>query len=411
VTRRWVPPAVTLAVRAALALLLPAEPRWDGYFYARYARRLADGLGYVDLYPRGPRPTAFYPVGYPAALSAALRAVSAPQGAVVALNLAASLVACLAAMVLGQHLGDRRTAVRAGLVYALLPGPALWCLAAMTETLTGALLALGVTLLVHGWNTRPADAPPPSPAAGPFVAVLGGFVLGLAALVRPPSLGLLVAPLALRGPWARRVAFTLLLGLGAGLAVGPWTARNCARLDACALVSTNGGSNLLIGTFSDAHGGYRRPVAADGCEEVRGEVARDRCMSARARRRIVAQPGAWLVNSAWKLAITFGWEHDPVSYVSPWPLQRWPSRGALAAVALCTLSWWALVALSLRGARARLDHPVTRAVAVAALGLVATHALFLGADRYHLVLAPLLAPLAALAWRPRVADGPASQAC
>lgn len=410
-TRPWVPPAVTLAVRAALALMLPAEPRWDGYFYARYARSLADGLGYVDHYSRGLRPTAFYPVGYPAALSAALRVVSDPQRAVMALNLVASLVACVAAMALGQRLGDRRTAVRAGLVYALLPGPALWCLAAMTETLTGALLALGVAMLLWGWDERPAETPPSSPARGLAVTVVGGFVLGLAALVRPPSLGLLVVPLALRGPWARRVAFTVLLGLGATVAVGPWTARNCARLDACALVSTNGGSNLLIGTFSDAHGGYRRPVAADGCEEVRGEVARDRCMSARARRRIAAQPGAWLVNSAWKLAITFGWEHDPVSYLSPWPLQRWPKRGALGAVALCTLGWWALVACALRGARAARDNPVTRAVAVAALGLVATHALFLGADRYHLVLAPLLAPLAALAWRSCAPDRPPSQAC
>lgn len=397
-TPRWVPPAITLAVRAALAMLLPAEPRWDGFFYARYARSLAEGLGYVDHYARGPRPTAFYPVGYPAALSAVLRVVSDPQRAAVTLNLAASVVACLAVMSLAQRLGDRRTALRAGLLYALLPGPALWCLAAMTETLTGALLALGVALLLWGWDAGPGDAPP-RPYARALRTALSGFVLGLAALVRPPSLGLLIAPLTLRGGRLRRVASTLALCVGAALAVVPWTARNCARLDACALVSTNGGSNLLIGTFSDARGGYRRPVASDGCDDVRGEVARDRCMSARARQHILSNPGAWLVNSAWKLVITFGWEHDPVSYLAPWAPAWRPTPGVLAGVVLCTLSWWALLALGLRGAQSQRDHPATRALVVAVLSIVATHALFLGADRYHLVLAPLLAPLAALAWR------------
>ncbi len=388
-TRAWIPPAVTLAVRAALALSLDARPRWDGFFYARYAEALAHGRGYVETLHPPDRPTAFYPVGYPAALSAALRLLGDPQRAVVGLNLAAALVGCLVVMHLGTTLADRPTGWRAGMLYALLPGPALWSLAAMTETLTGTLLALAAALLLrshHAQGSRPLRGLP---------AALGaGVTLGLAGLVRPPSLALLVAPWALPLAWTRRLVLAATLCLGAALAVGPWTARNCARLDACALISTNGGSNLLIGTFPEARGGYRRPRPDDGCDRVDGEVHRDRCMARVARGRIVRDPWTWLRSGLWKLAITFGWEHDPVSYLWPWPPRGLPPVGVIGAVMACTLSWWALVVLALRGALVARGSAAVRVIAVAAFGVVATHGVFLGADRYHLVLVALLCPLA-----------------
>jgi len=390
----WVPPAVTVAVRALLALSIPAEPRWDGFFYARYAAALVRGLGYIHPELATPRPTAFYPVGYPAALAAAMHLLGDPQRAVVGLNLVAALLACLATMHLGRSLGDRTTGWHAGMLYALLPGPALWCLAAMTETLTGALLALSAALLLgaHAAQHRPGRALP--------FALGAGVSLGLAGLVRPPSLAFLAAPLVLPLAWSRRIVLTAALCLGAAVTVAPWTARNCARLDGCALVSTNGGSNLLIGTFSEAHGGYRRPGPGDGCDRVRGEVSRDRCMARVARHNIVAHPGRWIRNGVWKVAITFGWEHDPVSYLWPWAPHGWPPWRVLAATLACTLGWWLLVGGALQGARAATGAPGVRVVGVAVLGVVAAHAIFLGADRYHLVLVPLLTPLAARGWRP-----------
>ena len=62
--------------------------------------------------------------------------------------------------------------------------------------------------------------------------------------------------------------------------VSPWTVRNCRTLERCALVSTNGGSNLAIGAVHRAHGGYLPVGRADGCVDIRGETNRDRCWNA-----------------------------------------------------------------------------------------------------------------------------------
>lgn len=385
---------LTLATRAALVAATREPPRWDGHFYARYAEALARGLGYVEVAPgAAPRPTAFYPVGYPAALAAAMRAVGDATVAMALVNLVASLTAAAALTSVAARAGGERAATRAAVLYALYPGAVLWCGAAMTETLHGALLALSLAATALPRTDR-------SRGVGAFAA---GAALGAATLVRPQSL--LLLPLAsLGGRSLRGRALALLLSaLGAAAVVAPWTARNCATLDACALVSTNGGSNLLIGTFPDARGGYRRPAAADGCADVRGEVHRDRCMSNLARERIREAPGRWLALGGMKLAGTFLWEHDPVSYLRGERRERFGDVTYGALVALCTAAWWALLAGAWKGlGRARDNEAIDVAArfAVGALAATAfTHGVFLGADRYHLVVVPLLCVPAALARR------------
>jgi hypothetical protein len=244
----------------------------------------------------------------------------------------------------------------------------------MGETLTGALLVAALAVAT-------------APAARDRHAAAAGALLGLAALVRPPSL-LALAAVAAAAPRGRRARAGAVAALAAACALAPWAARNARALDAPALVSTNAGSNLLIGTLDGARGAYLRPPATLGCAALHGEVARDRCYRAVALRRIAAAPLLWASLGAAKLAVTFAWEHDPVSYLGD---ERAPPRAAPALTALCTLAWWALAALAWRR---RADDPTTRAVAVAAAGIAATHFVFLGADRYHLVLAPALLLLA-----------------
>jgi Dolichyl-phosphate-mannose-protein mannosyltransferase len=379
---------VTLAVRLAIAALVRVPAAWDGYFYARYAATLAAGFGYAVSDHGGPlRPTAFYPVGYPAAMAAALTFTRDPRLAAVAVNLVASALAVTAVVFVAHRAAGPRVATVAGLAYALYPGLALWSAAAMTETLTGALLSLAMAFALSSHRRAPVGF---------------GLALGLATLVRPQSL--LLLPLVALGRGARRGALAALVALAcAACVVAPWTARNCARLDACALVSTNGGSNLLIGTFPDARGGYRRPTESDGCAATRGEVGRDRCMSHEAVARIVEHPLRWAALGAAKVVVSFAWEHDPVSYaLGP---MRPPRALAASMIALLTLAWWALVALAVKGRRAldSVGSPRSfRFAAGAASVSVLTHAAFLGADRYHLILVPLLIPSASaafVAWR------------
>ncbi len=372
---------VTLAIRLAAIALVRVAPAWDGYFYARYAAAIAAGLGYSVSDNGGPmRATAFYPVGYPAAMASLLALTGDARLAAAGVNLVASMIAVASVVYVAHRAAGARVATVAGLVYALYPGLALWSAAAMTETLTGALLALAMAFAA---SSRRASA------AG------YGVSLGFATLVRPQSLLLVpLVAIARSGARARVIAVAVAIACAACV-VAPWTARNCERLDACALVSTNGGSNLLIGTFPDARGGYRRPTDADGCGAERGEVHRDRCMSREAVGRIVESPLRWIALGAAKVVVTFAWEHDPVSYALN--RSRRPRSLALVGSLMLTLAWWALVALAWRGRRA-LTSPdgvtIVRYVGGAAAISVVTHAAFLGADRYHLILVPLLAPLA-----------------
>ncbi|MBL8601572.1 MAG: hypothetical protein JNK72_06580 [Myxococcales bacterium] len=374
--RPWLrgPLAALVVTRALLFAAAWVSPRWDGFFYLRFAARLAAGLGYVDL-ARSAVPTAFYPVGFVAAWSWALRLVGTPRGSLFLLHLAASAAGCAAVMVGTRRLRDEATARRAGWCFVLHPGFALWSLAAMSETLTASLLA--VAFAAHATRRW----------------WLLGLSVGLATLVRPPSVWVLAVALCAAGPLRARLKRLACAGLVAAAVLAPWAARNCVTLDRCAMVSTNAGINLYIGALDEAHGGYILPAPRVECERAAGEVARDRCYLAAARDRIAARPWAWALRGAEKLAVTFGVEHDPVAYLrAPRPLSRDP--WGLALTALCTLGWWATLGATLASLWRQRTHDAARAAALV-LGLTAlTHAVFLGADRYHLVLLGWCAPWA-----------------
>ncbi len=351
---------VAVASRIATAVALPSQLHWDGHFYAQLAQGLARTGRYADLGTGAP--TAFYPVGYPFALSLGLRAGFGPFAAAVAVNVFATVLAVVAA----AHLGARAR-LRTALATALYPGLVLWSSAAMGETLTAALLVTALALAVA---RRPAWA---------------GVALGLAALVRPASL-LAVALVPGAAPAGSRRGALVAAALAALCVVAPWGVRNARSLDAPALVSTNLGSNLLIGTRDDADGGYVPLRGERRCDDATGETARDRCFRDLAARRIAASPLRWLGLAVRKLARTVVPEHDPAGYVF--------GGRAVLATAVCTLAWWWLCARALRVARDGLRaDPAVPAVAAMVAGIVVAHGVFLGADRYHLVLVPSLVAL------------------
>lgn len=361
--------ALTLAVRAGVCLLWPIPPSWDGHFYARLAAQLARGAGYAEPLPHGDIATAFWPPGLPFALLGPMALGARAAVAAVIVNLAAAALAVVAVYRAAEETAGPDGARRAATIYALYPGLALWSAAAMTETLTGALLAVGLLIALR---------------RNAFVA---GVALGLAALTRPPSLLLLLAPLVTVARWR---GFALCL-LGALAVLAPWAARNARTLDAPALVSTNGGSNLLIGATSP-HGGYASPRGRlPACERAVGEVARDRCWRDAALAEIRRAPVAWSLRGALRVARTFALELDPAAHLA-WSARPPPRPVRVALGALCTLAWWALL---LRAARGLHGAPEAGVVALAVGAAALTHFVFLGADRYHLVLVPLLCPLAA----------------
>jgi len=470
--------AIAFVARLAAAFTLAGEPVWDGHYYDFGARRIAGGHGYSDERVVDGHavwhPWCHYPVGYSGYLALFYKAFGASASvAHVANALAGALLALVVYLLAREALSEKRSRLAGGLV-ALNPGLLLWGGLVMSEPLAALLTmtAFLVTLRV-------------GKARGPvWGAAAGAIVLGVAVLVRPQAL--LCAPFLTLAPARaassirlRRAtpAFgrsstptapairTRLAALAAACAlvlvpVLPWTARNCNVMDGCALVSTNAGWNLAIGSFPRATGRFETLRSSDGCAEVTGQVQQDRCWLGYGWMHIKRTPGRWLSLVPTKLSQTFDHESFAVEYLrearpTAWPEPRrvaWRTvltaahRILVAAAALGFVAFalprrsnarpafarsgprlqTALLAVLAIGALVAFsaDAPTFWPVALAAAFLpwlplpgrpppepallmpvalfattIVAHAIFFGEDRYHMVLTPVLCLLAAAALR------------
>jgi hypothetical protein len=434
--------AIALVVRSAVAVWaasrFPAAA--DGFYYDTLARRLAGGDGYTWLWPDGAvTSVAHYPVGYPAILALVYALFGAHPVAAMLVNALFGAAMALAVHRLllpagGAPSRPRWLAAGGALAVALHPALVPYTAALMTEGIAAALLAIAA-VAAAAVRTR---------SRHPWLALgVVGLALGIATLVRPqclafaPLLGLL-APRAPAAP-ALRARGAIAVTAVALAVCAPWTVRNCIAMHQCALVSVNGGWNLLIGAQT-TNGAWQPVDVPAACRTVWGEAAKDRCFADAAGGVIAGAPFAWLARIPAKVAVTFDYFgagpwylHDAnraafgddaklalgvvetvVSSVfllaalggvalAPGPRRR--ARIAIAAGGIvCALAflhgaiaYLALaVAILVLGprylARAPLVLPWT---AVVVLVTAATHAVFFGAGRYGLVVVPFVT---ALAW-------------
>lgn len=444
--------AVALLVR--LAVVAWAHGRFpaaeDGHYYDVLARRLASGAGYTWPWPDGTVTyAALYPVGYPAMLALAYAAFGASVGVAMGLNALLGAVGAWAAYRLaddsaglrGEHSSPRWRPLTAGLVVALHPALVPYTAAVMTEGVTASLLLLATAIAA---TVRTSGRP--------WRWTVGlAVVLGIATLVRPqslllaPLLGALAVPVGGRTPKSHTVGGLarerLLRALTATtialLCVAPWTVRNCERIHRCALVSVNGGWNLLIGAQTTS-GVWEPLVVPPECATVWDEGGKDACFERAARRDITASPAAWLGRVPAKIETTldyFGagpWylhAANPDAFgdqaklslgvvetiacrllllgalaaVGRWPGARRPARSTVALLgglaAVTTHGWIGylalIVAVALLGRRAIANAPVIVPVSAGVIAAtVLVHAVFFGAGRYGLVVAPFVAVLA-----------------
>jgi hypothetical protein len=300
---------------ARLAIVAWAHARFppadDGQYYDALARRLASGAGYTWLWPDGAVTyAAHYPVGYPALLAFAYVIVGSSTAVAMIVNAVFGAASAFAA----HRLVDRPDIPRwrplaAGLAVALHPALVPYTAAVMTEGMTASLL------MIAAWMTqrsRERDHRSWGWLAG------AGVMMGVATLVRPTNLllvpvwGLMSTRLCdARGSIVRAAAMILV----ALACVLPWTARNCVRMHRCALVSVNGGWNLLIGVQTTD--GTWTPIAVPPpCATVWDEAAKDVCFGREARRAILASPTAWLARAPAKLAATFDYIGAAPSYLA-----------------------------------------------------------------------------------------------
>ena len=261
--------AVAFAARAAAAMWAGTRfpPTADGFYYHTLASRIAEGLGSTWLWPDGAVTYAsHYPVGYPAILSLVYRWTGPSVVAAGFVNALIGAAAALAAYRLALEAARPSWAVAAGLAVALHPALVMYTPAVMTEGVTASLVALAA------WAASRRSL------SG---AITLGFLIGVATLVRPQSLllapgfGLLaVVPGAALVARLRRAACATVLALAV---CAPWTIRNCVRMNRCALVSFNGGWNLLIGAHEHANGSFAPLEVPEPCRTVWDEAEKDRC--------------------------------------------------------------------------------------------------------------------------------------
>jgi len=416
----------------------PISPSADGTYYHRLATRIAEGHGYTWLWPDGAVTyAAHYPVGYPGIVGLAY-SLFGTESAVLGMIINALLgsAAALAAYSLLHDAAPQRIrlAVLGGLAVALHPVLVPYTPAFMTEGPTASLLVIAAAFasLARGGGQQPR------PRAWVFLAVTG-LVMGVATLIRPqclalaPVLGFLATP-------PSKPLKAAMIGGGAALALAllvcaPWTARNCAKMEKCSLVSVNGGWNLAIGTQTD-NGGWQEITVPEACKTVFQEAAKDECFGREARKVIAAHPIAWLKRAPAKLRATFDYFgaapwylHTANATAFPYnakvalgTIETLASRLLLAAALVAmyrrhggmfrkgvcvvgliacvlvpgTIGYLALVlatlALGYRELRrAPLVVPFT---ALLILATALTHAVFFGAGRYGLVVVPFVAMMA-----------------
>jgi len=435
--------ALGLAIRVLVVFVFSVPPTWDGQFYHRGALSIAEGLGYSDAAtlagPAGLAPWSHYPVGYSAVLGAAYAVFgSGVHVAPLVNSVIGALTAVLSFAFALDILGSRRARV-AGVLVALHPGLVLYCALVMTEPLAG-FLVLSTGYLAWKVGQRR------------WGLVACGVVLALSALVRPQSL--LMAPLLVllfRGPLLQRLARTA-VAIAVGLcAIAPWSVRNCVVLDGCALISTNGGWNLAIGALSET-GRFRALTPEDGCRDINGPVAQDRCWAQRGLAAIESDPYKWLSRIPDKLRHTYNHESFAVAYLAEAEPSEWDRDHKWHVMNVMTATHHALMFVAALGAISRFSWRSWRqraaqvallgalllfsayalslperplfwvGVAVPLLGLLRlpgapplnpglrylfgllavtslTHMLFFGDDRYHLAVSPAFCLLAAAAFR------------
>ena len=426
-----------VALIARLAFVAVAQARFpaveDGHYYDVLAHRLASGVGYTWLWPNGAVTyAAHYPIGYPALLALAYAIFGSSPAVAMTVNALLGAGSAYGAhrLVDGEGVARWRP-LAAGLAIALHPALVPYTGALMTEGVTASLL---VVAAATANGARGAGRP------WPWIAG-AGVAMGVATLVRPqslvlaPVLGALAAPARAGAP--ARLARAVALAAIALACVAPWTARNCVRMHTCALVSVNGGWNLLIGAQT-ANGGWEPVSVPPDCATVWDEAAKDGCFGRAASRRIAAMPAAWLARVPGKLATTFDYFG-----AAPWYLHasnpavfgerakkglgavetlvcrlvllaalvtcgRLAGRGRLArkivalagaAGAVTLHGWIGYVAIAacvvIAGRRAAALAPmVIPAGAVVIAATVVVHSVFFGAGRYGLIVVPFVTMMA-----------------
>jgi 4-amino-4-deoxy-L-arabinose transferase-like glycosyltransferase len=391
--------ALAGVLRLAWVLYAKTEPVWffDPWQYDRLATALAEGRGYVN---EAGQPTAYYPPGYPAVLGVVYWLAGHRPAAGEALNvvlgaLTAGLVYWIASRAFGRPAG-----LLAALAFAVFPSHILYVSQLHSEVVFTAayLLALGLLLA----------APRPGERRWVPFWLAAGLAIGIASLMRPVALSLLVViPFALRPrgtPWSALARGALLALAGTALVVTPWVIRNAVRVGS-PTIATSAGIDFWIGNHEGASGLWSMAppevfprVSTDLLEQERHDYRRGLELGWRFIREQPLDALGLLPLKAYHLYTD---DATAVTTAETWGHTVFLSEGGRRVLRTLTDGFYYFVAA---GAIAGLILPVGGTqrrrwpLAAALGGWTLVHLVFFGDPRFHLPVTPVMAILAAPAW-------------
>lgn len=238
--------AVAICLRLTVAMLFPLEPHSDSAWYVARAYDLLAGLGYQE----SGHPTAYWPVGWPAILAGALYLFGSIKGSIISINLFGSALIMGSILWFGRNIAKSEMVARIALLgYAIYPNHIAYTGNAATEIFYTGISMLAFALLISGRSKTK-------------LLIASGIIFGVATLIKPQTIAFPFGAVIALGFTIPNYRWYSVLRAGITVyivllcVVLPWSFRNQAVFGEFILVSTNGGTALILGANDQITGDH-----------------------------------------------------------------------------------------------------------------------------------------------------------
>lgn len=379
---------IAAAIRILWALLVPVVPLSDSNAYDTFA---------LNLWQRGvygwtpDSPTSYWPVGTSALYALVYQIFGHNYAFIVALNLLLSLAIIFFSYKVADLFFGESVARWAALLITIWPSHIFFITILASELPYMLLTLVGIYSFFKEDTLSLKNI------------LIVGIAFSLAYYVRPLATTVLaVCALAAVIAGGRKISLTAIRFLGAilimAVAVSPWAKRNYDLYSEIVPMSTNGGAVFWMGNTPGTEGGYH-PLP----DYVRGmnEQERNKALKQEALNYIKAEPGAFILRTAYKFFKFHLWETIGVTWNEKGIEQSLGPQWVKPLKLISQVFWFAGLVLGLAGVILflrnstfiQLFHPFLLLWASSA-GL---HALIVAQDRYHIPIVPFIFTFSAYA--------------
>jgi len=396
--------AVALVLRLAWIGIADAQPNsitcGDPFFYDVFARFLAAGQGFVRI---GGQATAQWPPGYPAMLAVIFKLFGHKIILAKLLNVLLGTATCLLAYLIGRRIWNRTAGLIAALVLAVFPGQVFSPTLVMSEVPATFLVALFVCLVAFfaidslSWQR--------AAAIGVFIGVIS-FVRGETIFLALPLI--LVWAVASRS-FLSGLRYGAIALAATGLVILPWVVRNWVEMGYPILMSTGSGENLIAGHWPGADGkGSFVPILEvdykyEGVPFPKAETLVYKEETRRAVSFALHNPATELKLIPQKLYEFYRSDSKVMLWIQKGTLDDPAFSKAVEArwEALANVYYWIALAVAVAGAPLWFSLRDPRKLLLAMVVLYYSFLfgfVFIGEQRFHSALIPLLSVFAAVSF-------------